>query len=102
MIWAGHASEFGQRRSLSPSFCSTSGVPQDGQSAGMTHSRSAPVRAANVADAFTVYGHQRLDDRSVLLIDDVWTSGATARATAAALRAAGARAVDVLTLARVL
>ncbi len=65
-------------------------------------SLSAPVRAANVADAFTVYGHQRLDDRSVLLVDDVWTSGATARATAAALRAAGARAVDVLTLARVL
>jgi predicted amidophosphoribosyltransferase len=35
-------------------------------------------------------------------VDDVWTSGATARAVAAALRAAGADAVDILTVARVL
>ncbi len=39
--------------------------------------------------------------RRVLLIDDVLTSGATAGACVRALRGAGARAVDVLTLARV-
>ena len=35
----------GQRRSLSPSFCSTSVVPQDGHSVGITHSAQA-LRAA--------------------------------------------------------
>ena len=40
-------------------------------------------------------------DRRVLLIDDVLTTGETAAACARALLTAGARAVDVLTLARV-
>jgi len=37
----------------------------------------------------------------VLLVDDVYTSGATAKAAARALLRAGAAAVDVLTFARV-
>ena len=37
----------------------------------------------------------------VLLVDDVFTTGATAGACARALHAAGAASVDVLTLARV-
>jgi predicted amidophosphoribosyltransferase len=36
----------------------------------------------------------------VLLIDDVFTTGATARAAADALLEAGAQSVEVLTLAR--
>jgi len=43
----------------------------------------------------------RLKDKRVLLIDDVYTTGATAAASAKALIKAGAAAVDVLTLARV-
>ena len=44
---------------------------------------------------------ERIDGRRVLLIDDVFTTGATASECARTLRAAGASAVDVLTLARV-
>ena len=43
----------------------------------------------------------KLEGRRVLLIDDVYTTGATATASAAALLKAGAAAVDVLTVARV-
>ena len=59
-------------------------------------------RAVNVAGAFAVDRPGELHDRSILLVDDVWTSGATARAAATALSDAGAGAVDVLTFARVL
>ncbi len=58
-------------------------------------------RHALVADAFRVTCPPTIYQRSVLVVDDVWTSGATAQATARALRAAGARAVDVVTFARV-
>lgn len=62
---------------------------------------SAQARSANVAGAFVVHHPAAVRGRRVLLVDDVWTSGATARAVAAALRAAGARSVDVVTFARV-
>lgn len=62
---------------------------------------TADARRANVADAFAVRLPRAARGRRVLLIDDVWTSGATARAAATALRADGATAVDVLTFARV-
>nr|MDQ3822122.1 ComF family protein [Actinomycetota bacterium] len=38
--------------------------------------------------------------RAVALVDDVYTSGATANAAASALRKAGARRVHVVTFAR--
>ena len=43
----------------------------------------------------------RVQNRRMLLIDDVFTTGATADACARALRRAGSGPVDVLTLARV-
>ena len=44
---------------------------------------------------------QKQSTPQVLLVDDVFTSGATANAAAAALRKGGARHVDVVTFARV-
>lgn len=55
-------------------------------------------RRANVAGRFAA----RPVGRPVLLVDDVFTTGATAEWCAVALRAAGAPAVDVLTWARTL
>jgi ComF family protein len=61
-------------------------------------------RRANVAGAFTAQhgAAERLAGRHILLVDDVWTTGATSLACADALLAAGARAVSVLTFARAL
>jgi len=61
-------------------------------------------RRANVAGAFQVDGRQStpLAGEHVLLIDDVWTTGATAIACGEALVGAGARAYSVITLARAL
>ena len=57
------------------------------------------TRARNVRDAFAARG-RFVRGRSVLLVDDVLTSGATADACARALKAAGARRVFVLAAAR--
>jgi predicted amidophosphoribosyltransferase len=55
-------------------------------------------RRRNVAGAFAAASGA---PRAVTLVDDVYTSGATAAATASALRKAGARRVEVVTFARV-
>ena len=61
------------------------------------------ARRRNLAGAIAVPDKRRahVAGKRILLIDDVLTTGATADACARALSAAGARAVDVLTLARV-
>ena len=58
-------------------------------------------RRQNVAGAFAVAQKARIDGASVVLIDDVITTGATAGACARALKRAGAARVDVLALALV-
>ncbi len=60
-------------------------------------------RLANVRGAFAVSDREqrRLVDRSVLLVDDVLTTGATVGECVRVLRRAGAARVDVVTLARV-
>lgn len=60
-------------------------------------------RSRNVAGAFAVHPRHaaRVRGRAVVLVDDVLTTGATVAACARVLKRAGARQVDVLTLARV-
>jgi ComF family protein len=60
----------------------------------------AKSRRASVAGAFEVITPRLVSDETVLLVDDVFTSGATVSACAGVLSAAGAREVLVLTLAR--
>ena len=60
----------------------------------------ARARRDSVADAFAIPHPERIAGQSILLIDDVFTTGATASACAAALKEAGATEVFVLTVAR--
>jgi ComF family protein len=62
---------------------------------------SAAARRRNVADAFVVRRKGQVAGQVVTLVDDVLTTGATAYACARALRAAGAREVRMLSVARV-
>jgi competence protein ComFC len=57
-------------------------------------------RAANMRRAFAADGHARLDGERIVIVDDVFTTGATTSACAKALRAAGAGDVCVWTVAR--
>jgi predicted amidophosphoribosyltransferase len=78
-----------------------------GELAGPTRDRHERLlrRSNTSAEAreFSVDKFQAIRDlagRSVLLIDDTWTTGANARSAAAALKAAGAGAVAALVIGR--
>ena len=60
----------------------------------------AKARRQSLAEAFTVRHPKLIVGKSVLLVDDVFTTGATASACAEALMSAGAHRVLVLTIAR--
>ena len=70
---------------------------------GTQGGKSRAGRRRNVQGAFRVRARYRagLRDKRVLLVDDVMATGATLEASARALLRAGAGAVDVITIARV-
>ncbi len=61
---------------------------------------TARERATNVEGAFQVRRPARIEQRRVLLVDDVMTTGATVNECARVLMKAGAGRVDVVTVAR--
>lgn len=68
--------------------------------AGAQAGLPAPVRRRNVEGAFRVRRRGARPPETVLLVDDVFTSGATAASCARALKRGGARHIVVVTAAR--
>lgn len=60
----------------------------------------ARARQESVKDAFALITTRLIEGESILLIDDVYTSGATVSACATVLRVGGAKQILALTLAR--
>jgi len=57
-------------------------------------------RRKNLKNAFRVESPSKIAGRQILIIDDVFTTGSTVNECAKALKAAGAKRVDVLTICR--
>jgi len=62
---------------------------------------SGDERRRNVKDAFAIPDAALIDGKALLLVDDVFTTGATVSEAAKILKASGATQVDVFALARV-
>ncbi len=97
---------FNQAALLASHLAAASGLPHRPRWLARRHGTrpqtelTADERRANVAGAFQASG--RVRGAHVLLVDDIFTTGATAGECARTLRAAGARAVGVVAVARVL
>ncbi len=91
--------------SIAARFSRRTGLPFDPLALSRSRGRvpqvrlSGALRHENVEDAFRARGGGSAP-RQVFLIDDVYTTGATAEACARALKSAGADSIVVLTVAR--
>ena len=62
--------------------------------------RKSYDREKNVKDCFEVINEDRIKDRNILLVDDVFTSGATINEAVKVLKNAGARKIIALVIAK--
>jgi ComF family protein len=98
---------FNQATMLGRALARLTGLPFDEWSLARTaHTErhragmDARSRRESVEDAFAVRRPRLVENESILLVDDVYTTGATVSSCAGALQAAGAQEVFVLTVAR--
>jgi ComF family protein len=110
-LWSGkrHARGFNQAEAIARafiSFQSSSGIQLNTSILVRTRETTSqigltrPQRRANVRGAFAVVKPAKVKDRSILVVDDVMTTGTTAGECARVLRRAGAKEVFVATVAR--
>ena len=62
---------------------------------------SGLARVKNVKGVFSVKNFDKINGKRVLLVDDVLTTGSTLKECAIAIKKAGAKSVDCLTVCRV-
>jgi ComF family protein len=98
---------FNQAALLGRALAKSSGLPLDEHSlVRVAHSErhragmDARARRETVEDAFAVARPRLVEGRRILLVDDVFTTGATVSACSSALLASGAEEVFALTVAR--
>jgi ComF family protein len=98
--------EFNQAARLATHLGRATGIPLNEKILQRVHFTATQTlltreqRAANMKNAFTVRPGVPLAGKRIVLLDDVFTTGATTSACAKALRAAGADEVCVWTVAR--
>lgn len=106
--WRRRTRGYNQAEALARVFSNLAGFPLEDalvRSAGRSQVRLGPrERAANVRRAFSLKGEStcRIRGRHVILVDDVLTTGATAKAAALTLEGAGVAGVHLRTFARAL
>lgn len=98
---------YNQSGLLAAELTKLNGIPVDYTSV-VRHKKTRPQvefsgheRVKNVKGVFSVKHPDKIKGKRVVLIDDVMTTGSTLKECALALRAAGAKSVDTLTVARV-
>jgi ComF family protein len=97
---------FNQAELIARSFCQVTGAKLDlslhrTRSTVAQFGLSKSARHKNVADAFTLVNSSLKAGATVLLIDDIYTTGATVRSAAAVIRSIGVNVCGVAVIARV-
>ena len=57
-------------------------------------------RAENVKNVYKITSNKEIINKNILLIDDIYTTGATLNECSRMLKQAGAKKIDVLTIAK--
>lgn len=100
---------FNQAALIAERFCSNLGIEDEKycpnalkrirNTVQQTSMRSFEARSRNVKNCFALTGKASLKGKNILLIDDVYTSGATSGEAVQVLQKAGARTIVVLAVA---